>query len=104
MIAGQSFAPRRNRMRKKVIPALVAAAALLVAPTASALPNGTEVQIYQGNLSDPIDMAWVEGTNKIFFTEKNTGRVRVMKGRNLLDRSCVDLPVSNSGEQGALGI
>ena len=91
-------------MRKTIIPALVCALALLLVPTASALPNGTRVRTYQGNLSFPIDMAWVRGTNKIFFTEKNSGRVRVMKGRRLLNRACVDLDVASQGERGALGI
>ena len=49
-------------------------------------------------------MAWVEGTKKIFFTEKDTGRVRVLVGRKLLDRPCVNLDVNSSGERGALGI
>ena len=91
-------------MRKVLIAALVVGFVLTAAPAASALPNGTKVQTYQGNLSSPIDMAWVRGTNKIFFTEKNTGRVRVMKGRRLLDRACVKLDVNAQGERGTLGI
>jgi glucose/arabinose dehydrogenase len=91
-------------LRKALIPVLVSAFVLTAAPAASALPNGTKVQTYQGNLSDPIDMAWVRGTNKIFFTEKNTGRVRVMEGRRLLDQACVKLDVNPDGERGALGI
>ncbi|MBW3595561.1 MAG: PQQ-dependent sugar dehydrogenase [Actinobacteria bacterium] len=90
--------------RRAVVASLVVAIVTTVAPTATALPRGTKVRTYKGNLSSPIDMAWVRGTKKIFFTEKNTGRVRVMKGRKLLSRPCVDLPVSNDGEQGALGI
>ena len=91
-------------LRKALIPALVSAFVLTAAPVASALPNGTKVQTYQGNLSDPIDMAWVHGTNKIFFTEKNTGRVRVMEGRRLLNQACVRLDVNAQGERGTLGI
>lgn len=72
-------------------------------PTAGALPNGTEVQTYQGSLDFPIDMAWVEGTRKIFFTEKG-GAVRVMVGRRLLRRPCARLNVDASGEAGLLGI
>jgi glucose/arabinose dehydrogenase len=49
-------------------------------------------------------MAWVPGTKKIFFTEKNSGKVRVLVGRRLLNRACVDLDVNASGERGALGI
>lgn len=90
--------------RKAFISTLPLILIAVLSPAASALPDGTRVQTYQGGLSSPIDMAWVRGTDKIFFTEKNTGRVRVMKGRNLLDRPCVDLSVSSGGEQGALGI
>lgn len=71
---------------------------------ARALPRGSRVQTYQGNLSFPVDMAWVRGTNKIFFTEKNTGRIRVMEGKNLLGTPCKDLAVASSGERGLLGI
>lgn len=68
------------------------------------LPRGTKVETYKGDLNFPIDMAWVPGTKKVFFTEKNSGKVRVMVGRRLLRRACVDLAVASSGEQGALGI
>jgi glucose/arabinose dehydrogenase len=91
-------------MRKAVVPILIAMLVLAAAPAATALPNGTRVQTYQGNLSAPIDMAWVKGTNKVFFTEKNTGKVRVMEGRRLLNQACVNLDVNASGERGALGI
>ena len=91
-------------MRKALIPSLLCALVLLPAAEASALPEGTRVQTYQGNVAAPIDMAWLRGTKKIFFTEKNTGRVRVMEGRRLVDRACVDLDVASQGERGALGI
>ena len=52
----------------------------------------------------PVDMAWVPGTRKIFFTEKGSGQIRVMQGRNLLAQPCKDLQVNNEGERGALGI
>ena len=90
--------------RRIAIGSLAIALLLLAAPSAGALPKGTRVQTYQAGLASPIDMAWVRGTDKIFFTEKNTGRIRVMKGKNLIDRPCVDMDVSNDGEQGALGI
>ena len=83
---------------------LVVAALVLQPARALALPRGTEVQTYQGNLSFPVDMAWVPRTDKIFFTEKNTGRIRVLVGRRLLARPCADLDVNPAGERGALGI
>ena len=90
---------------RRTLPALLACALVLgLAPAAVALPRGTRVEVYKGGLDFPIDMAWVPGTRKIFFTEKNTGRVRVMIGRRLLGAPCVDLSVSAAGEAGTLGI
>ncbi|MGH2818293.1 MAG: PQQ-dependent sugar dehydrogenase [Actinomycetota bacterium] len=93
-------------MRARAIAIVVSLGILVVAaPTASeAIPRGTRVQTYRGGLAFPVDMAWVPGTRKIFFTEKNTGKVRVMLGRRLLGRACVNLDVQSEGEQGALGI
>ena len=81
---------------------ITAVLAVALASPAGALPNGTRVETYQGGLSFPIDMAWVKGTKKLFFTEKS-GAIRVMKGRTLLARPCVTLPVNDDGERGALG-
>ena len=93
-------------MSRKLIVAALSAALLLMFPvsTSTAVPRGTKLQTYKGGLSFPVDMAWVEGTKKIFFTEKNTGRVRVLVGRELKSRPCVDLAVDASNESGALGI
>jgi aldose sugar dehydrogenase len=77
---------------------------LALAPPVAALPAGLEVRTYKGNLAFPVDMAWVKGTKKVFFTEKNTGKVRVLIGRRLRDRPCVNLDVNGSGERGLLGI
>ena len=86
--------------------AFIAGIALLASmvPIAGALPRKTAVRTYKSGLEFPVDMAWVKGTKKIFFTEKNTGKVRVMDGRKLLGRACVNLDVSPDGERGALGI
>ena len=92
---------------RKTIAAVVASVVVgsLFVPSASvALPEGTKVQIYKSGLDYPIDMAWVPGTKRVFFTEKNTGKIRIMAGRRLLTRACVRLDVANDGEQGALGI
>ncbi|MCA1674025.1 MAG: PQQ-dependent sugar dehydrogenase [Actinobacteria bacterium] len=85
--------------------ALLAALVLaLVAPAPGrAIPAGTRVETYEGGLDFPVDMAWVPGTNKIFFTEKS-GRIRVMVGRRLLAEPCARLDVESSGERGLLGI
>lgn len=79
-------------------------ALLPLTPNATALPQGTRVETFRSGLAFPVDMAWAPGTKKIFFTEKDTGKVRVMIGRRLLGRACVDLDVVSDGERGALGI
>jgi glucose/arabinose dehydrogenase len=61
------------------------------------------VQTYQGGLNFPVDMAWVRGTKKIFFTQKN-GKIRVMVGRTLKKRACATLNVNAVNERGLLGI
>ncbi|MDQ4024793.1 MAG: PQQ-dependent sugar dehydrogenase [Actinomycetota bacterium] len=77
---------------------------LLGGSASRALPQGTRVQLYRGDLDFPVDMAWMPGTKKLFFTEKVTGRIRVMLRGRLLPRPCADLDVEGSGERGALGI
>ena len=52
-----------------------------MAPT-QALPRGTRVQLFK-RANFPVDMAWVRGTKRVFYTEKNTGKVRVLIGRRL---------------------
>ncbi len=92
-------------MPKKVPAVALAFAMLALLPTRSpALPQGTRVQTYKGDLAFPVDMAWVPKSRKIFFTEKDSGKIRVLKGRKLLRRACANLDVSPSGERGALGI
>jgi len=71
---------------------------------AHALPRKLEAKVYKGDLKFPVDLAWVPGTKKLFFTEKDTGRIRVLEGRRLLKRPCANLNVNASGERGALGI
>jgi aldose sugar dehydrogenase len=66
-------------------------------------PEGLRVRTYRGGLDFPIDMAWVRGTNKIFFTEKS-GRIRVMLGKKLLEEPCATFNVQDAGESGLLGI
>jgi aldose sugar dehydrogenase len=74
-----------------------------MSPLAGGIPKQTKVQAYQRNLAFPVDMAWVPGTKKIFFTEKG-GRIRVMVGKDLKSKPCKTLNVNSSGERGLLGI
>lgn len=91
---------------KRAAASLILALAALVAagPGAQALPGNTRVDTYKGDLAFPVDMAWPKGTKKLFFTEKNTGKVRVIQRGRLLHRACVNLDVNAEGERGALGI
>lgn len=89
---------------RRIVILLSAALVAGVAVPAAAIPRGTVVRRYHRSLSFPVDMAWVPGTKKIFFTEKNTGKIRVMIGRHLRRRPCRNLDVEPSGERGALGI
>lgn len=87
-----------------VLAGLAVVVSLLAPKPARALPRGTRVETYKGSLAFPVDIAWVKGTRKLFFTEKNTGKVRVMIRRRVLQRACVDLAVNSANERGALGI
>jgi glucose/arabinose dehydrogenase len=78
--------------------------ALLIPARAAALPRGTHVQLFMGGLNSPVDMAYVFGTRKLFFTEKDTGAIRVIQNGSLLPTPCVDLDVVSDGERGALGL
>ncbi len=91
-------------MRRLTVLVLIPALAVGLASSTSALPSGLRVSTYKDNLAFPIDMAWVKGTKRFFFTEKNTGKIRVMKGRRLKNRPCTRLNVSSDGESGTLGI
>ena len=71
---------------------------------AGGAPPGTRVQTYARNLALPVDMAWDEGTDRMFFTERKTGKVRVLVGGRLLSRPCVDLAVNSEGNRGAQGL
>jgi glucose/arabinose dehydrogenase len=84
---------------------LVTAPALLaLSVPAAGLPRGTKVQTFQRVPYFPVDMAWVPGSRTIFFTEKNTGKIRIIRRGRLLGAACVDLEVDSQGERGALGL
>ena len=92
------------KLKATVLALVVAASLVSLAPSASALPPNAKVQKYKMGLNFPIDMALAPGSRTIFFTEKNTGKIRVLKGRNLRRRACATLNVNSTGERGLLGI
>ena len=91
-------------MKRLVVVLLVASVASMWAPgPTGALPKGLDVSTYKSGLNFPIDMAWVPGTKRIFFTEK-TGKIRILDGHNLRQMACANLNVNSDGERGLLGI
>jgi glucose/arabinose dehydrogenase len=75
-----------------------------IVETCGALSTKFKSQLYKGGLEFPVDLAWVEGTEKVFFTEKATGKVRVLNERKLVSKPCATVPATALGEQGTLGI
>lgn len=45
-----------------------------------------------------------DGSNRLFYTEKNTGRVRIIRNDTLLTNPYLTVSVTGSGEQGLLGL
>jgi glucose/arabinose dehydrogenase len=79
--------------------------AMLLLPTAAvALPEGTKVERYARKFGgQPIDMAWVPGSSKVFVTERS-GAIRVLNNGRVLNKACGRLNVTTAGERGLLGI
>ena len=92
------------KVRAAVLAVVVATSVVQLVPPASALPPKAKVQGYKSGLNFPVDMAHTPGTKKIYFTEKNSGKIRVLKGRKLKKRACATLNVNSTGERGLLGI
>lgn len=90
-------------MRRAAVATVVLAIMLGAAPS-TALPKGLTAKAYASGFDFAIDMAWVPGTKKIFVTEKETGRIRVVNGGRVSSQPCADLDVMGDGERGLLGI
>ena len=75
-----------------------------IVETCGVLSTTIKAQVYKGGLDFPVDLAWVDGTEKLFFTEKATGNIRVLNGRQLVPKPCATVPATALGEQGTLGI
>ena len=81
-----------------------AGAAPTPAPAGTPAPPQLQQEVYVDGLEFPVDMVHVPGTKKIFFTEKYTGKIRVLRGQTLRETPCVDLKVNSNREQGAGGL
>ncbi len=66
-------------------------------------PDGVRVEVVATDLDRPVAFA-VAPDGRIFFTEKETGQVRVLVDDALLPTPVLTLPVAPNGEQGLLGI
>lgn len=66
-------------------------------------PEGVEIQVIATDLVGPVAFAFAPD-GRLFFTEKATGRVRVIIDGELQPEPVVTLPVAILGEQGLIGI
>ncbi len=83
--------------------ALLALTALVLVWTAAPLAAQPSVERVAGDLAFPTNLAFaLDG--RIFFTEKETGDVRIIRDGRLLPESFVHLSVEGSAERGLLGI
>ncbi len=87
--------------RRLVLAALLAA--WLVPTPARGQETTREFDVVATDLEFPTNMA-VAPDGRIFFTEKNTGRVRIIEEGQLLPRPFTTFEVYSSGEAGLLGV
>jgi aldose sugar dehydrogenase len=93
--------PRGRRSAIVFVAGLILA---LVPAPLEALPDGTKIQSYVTGLDFPVDAVHLPGTKTILFTEKVTGKIRVLRRRNLQAKACATLDVATAAERGLLGI
>ncbi len=71
---------------------------------ASAKPVGFKVEPYIRDLHKPTDLAWVEGTKRMFLSEEDTGRIRIINHGRLVRRPCINLDVASARDYGLTGL
>ena len=86
-------------LRPTLAPALVMA--LSIGPAAVA--QEPEPEVFADGLDFPTNAAFAPD-GRLFFTEKNTGRVRVVEGGRLLPEPFTQVPSTRTAESGLLGI
>ena len=55
-----------------------------IVETCGVLSTKLKAELYKGGLDFPVDMATVPGSTTMFFTEKASGNIRVMHGKDLV--------------------
>lgn len=84
--------------------AVVAAICLVsLSGSATALPNDFVVEPILTGVPLPVNMAFASD-GRIFFNELHTGRIRIIKGGQLLPQPFYSLPVWVNNERGLIGI
>ena len=68
-----------------------------------ALPSGARVETVLADLNDPVAMAF-DPQGRLFYTEKDTGNVRLYAGGKLQPAPVINFKVDNGSEHGLLGI
>jgi glucose/arabinose dehydrogenase len=66
-------------------------------------PLAAEVDVIVGDMHTPVTVA-IAPDGRIFFTEKESGNVRVVVDRVILPEPVLVMPVSTGGEQGQIGV
>ena len=75
-----------------------------IVETCGVLSTDAKAQLYKGGLDFPVDMAWQRDTDTVFYTEKATGNIRILHGKELVKQPCATVPANADGERGTLGI
>jgi glucose/arabinose dehydrogenase len=83
--------------------AILAAAVLAGSSASSRAATGSAPQPWLTGLAFPTNLAW-SPDGRLFFTEKDTGNVRIVLDGRLLPQPFVHVDVSPGGETGLLGI
>ncbi len=78
-------------------------ALVLVLPIPALARTAAEPERWLDHVAFPTNMAFAPD-GRLFFTEKETGRVRIVRDGRLLDRPFVELDVTGGAERGLLGI
>ncbi|HEY1330631.1 MAG TPA: PQQ-dependent sugar dehydrogenase [Actinomycetota bacterium] len=82
---------------------LATAGAVVVSSSVGARAGGPAVQVVARGLDFPTNFAFAPD-GRIFFNEKETGRVRIIQNGSLLARPFVTLAALGGGERGMLGL
>ena len=82
---------------------IIVATGMVVSADAQTVPPDFTVTTIASGLNVPVALAFAPD-GRLFYTEKNTGHVRILNNGNLLPLPFVDVPVNTASERGLLGI